>query len=92
MESSLEEKVEHNISQLFDKAEGRFVLRVDELATTPRARYYSKFNEIVGFCYNHKDEISCTFCSWSDIQIVRQAFIDKRIHLAKKALFYYWKN
>ena len=81
--------LQRNIESLVNDVKGAFVLRMDELALTPRARYNSAVNEFAGFCCNHiGDQHNLKFNSWSDLKPIKQLFVAGKLHLAKEALFF----
>lgn len=86
-EKSIVDIVRANMSQYFDHCEGLYSLKMDEIALNPRIRWSPYTNEIVGFCYNHKDNVgSFQFINHLILNDVKKKFLDQKIHLAKDAL------
>ncbi len=44
-----------NILRFFNICKGFYSIKLDEMAIVQKARWSSDNNEIIGFCYNHKD-------------------------------------
>ena len=90
-EYSFEKKIDvvrDNIKQFFNFQNGFFEIKMDEFAIDPRARWCPSNNEIVGFCANHrKCGNSWKFLNWLNLEEVKNKLTNKRIHLAKEALF-----
>jgi hypothetical protein len=60
---------------------------MDELAIISRARWSPSNNEIVGFCYNHKNSIqSWKFNNFLKVKLIEKQFANQQIYLAKEVL------
>lgn len=58
---------------------------MDEIAISPRARWSSTTNEILGFCYNHR-LASMTFDNEWSVKNIERKYKNQDIHLAREAL------
>ncbi len=90
---SIKKIIKKNIEYFLKNKHGFYSLKMDELAITPTAKYYNKTNEIIGFCSNHtnynNDISSLNFNYWYNIEEISEALHkEKKIHLAKEALFF----
>ena len=66
---------------------GFYSIKMDEIALKPNCRYNNQTNEIVGFCWNHRNTInSFKFESHLSINQIQRKFKANEIHLANDAL------
>ena len=82
--------IEKNIEHFFQNLDfGFYSLKMDELAINPTATYHRKSNEVIGFCANHSICMdTLKFSHWSDFVELKNALTNKKIHLAREALFF----
>ncbi len=64
-----------------------FTIKMDELAVTPRVRWNSKNNELVGTCFNHKEfQSSYEFKNELNLHQLKNNLKSNKLHLAKESL------
>jgi hypothetical protein len=79
--------IRSNILRFFNNCKGFYSIKLDETAIVQKARWSSDNNEIIGFCYNHKDCIkSFSFETHLSVSEIKKKFLEDKIHLAKEAL------
>jgi hypothetical protein len=87
-QKNLSETIMSNMKQFFQQRHcSYFTIKLDELAITPRVRWNSKNNELVGTCFNHKyHQTSYEFKNELVLHQIKNHLKCDRIHLAKECL------
>lgn len=93
LNSCVEDIIKHNMELVLsnnDNNEAKpsfYSLKMDEIVIDERVRWNPKNNEIIGTCWQHKNEvISYSFNSWLNLKEIKQALDKGAIHTCKEAL------
>ncbi len=78
--------IEDNILQFFKSKMGVYSMKMDEIAISQRIRWSPDNDEVVGFCYNHKRNLTMKFSNYLNLTELKEGYDSKKLHLAKETL------
>ena len=65
---------------------GIYSMKMDEIAISQRIRWSRDNDEVVGFSYNHRKNLTMMFSNYLNLTELKEAHDSTKLHLAKETL------
>ena len=89
-DAEVADTIKINILEYFNNFTGVYSIKMDEIAIVSRIRWSTDNNEVIGFCFNHQDNLKMQFNNILSLTKLKEAFDSRdqkrKIHFAKEAL------
>ena len=73
-DAEVADTIKINILEYFNNVTGVYSIKMDEIAIVSRIRWSTDNNEVIGFCFNHKDNLKMQFNNILSLTKLKEAF------------------